>query len=209
MHYLWRLAALTSGPVVLSGCALIVDLPEPASEQASGGVTGAGGTSPGSGGVASGGTAAGGGAGAGGSSMTTDAGGTGAGGGATSTGGQNGGCPIPCDCDRDGYISEAGSCNGDDCDDNDDRVHPEQIEYFGERSDNVAVGFDFNCDGMHTQDPSLARVIGCLLTLCDMGEGYIGSLPACGESGQWGQCVTPLATCQAMVLDPTRVMLCN
>jgi hypothetical protein len=106
--------------------------------------------------------------------------------------------------------AEGGNCNGGDCDDNDDRVKSDQTAFFGERSANVAVGFDFNCDGMTTQDPSLARTIGCLLTLCDVGEGYVGgTLPPCGEAGQWGQCVTPLATCQAMVLDPTRVMLCH
>lgn len=54
-------------------------------------------------------------------------------------------CPS-CDLDGDGYNSPGGLCNGNDCDDLDNRAHPGQTTYYTTAT--PSGSFDFNCDGM-------------------------------------------------------------
>lgn len=98
-------------------------------------------------------------------------------------------CVSECDCDGDGYLS-VGACGGDDCDDHDPQVHPGQTDYHEEPAANPAVGFDYDCSGTAEHDPEQA-VVSCGLLdllLCVDNEGFKGSAPPCGESGEWVRC---------------------
>jgi hypothetical protein len=92
-------------------------------------------------------------------------------------------------CDRDEDGSESEACGGEDCDDNDPDVHPEQTRYFV--TPNESVGFDYNCSGPIERDPSEPS-LSCSLELaqCDpTAQGFMGeTLPECGKQGDWGQC---------------------
>lgn len=205
---------------VFSGCALIVDLPEPLPDhdaggggRSSGGVTGSGGMTASGGVTASGGgmdddaasggiTASGGSQSSGGGTTSTGGGGGNGGSGGTavmndaSTGGTQG-CVAMCDCDGDTYLAE-GPCNGNDCDDNDSRANPDEIEYYAEPT-NTNGDWDFNCDGREDKDPNLnVSAPTCLLPLgglCPMTYGYAGQVPGCGGSGTWATCTTASGTC--------------
>jgi hypothetical protein len=122
-------------------------------------------------------------------------------------GGTGGAC---CDCDGDTYRSKA-LCGADDCDDHDPLVHPGQTMYFATASPNPNVGFDYDCDGK--PDPEFPNPINCaaLNGNCDAGVGFLGSVPPCGQTGSWGDCVpgsVPL-TCTQHVIDSARVCRCR
>jgi hypothetical protein len=140
--------------------------------------------------------------------MSTASGGGGgsAGTGGTTGSGGTGGCADECDCDGDGALSEA--CAGDDCDDSNDRVFPSQTLYFDESAG--TVGFDYNCDDQSEREFGEAVDCGGLsLAGCDdAGEGFLGGLPACGNSGAWGACVAGTLTCMDDQID-SRVMRCR
>src|SRR5262249_7072537 len=83
---------------------------------------------------------------------TASAGGGGAGGTTTMTGSVgSGGC---CDCDGDMQDAK-GACGGKDCDDHDPLAYYGEPTYYPDKSMNVAVGFDWDCDGKLTEDPML------------------------------------------------------
>lgn len=155
------------------------------------------------------------GAAAGGAGTTAAAGaqsGGGAGGAAVADAGvPSGSCSDPCDCDDDGYAAE-GTCGGDDCDDDDPRVHPEQGAYFPARSDNASVGFDYDCSDAVERDPAQATVIRCNdldLLSCEDAQGFHDALPPCGEVGAWGTCEWKGVLCSAVVLDSSVVARCH
>jgi hypothetical protein len=112
-----------------------------------------------------------------------------------------------CDADHDGHEAE-GTCGGDDCDDTDANVFAKQTEYFKTRQENV--GFDYNCDGKLEQEQSAPVIcMGVNLTNCPTGEGFLGSLPSCGETGRWGTCLKGTLTCSEQVSDEAKVMRCH
>ncbi len=116
----------------------------------------------------------------------------------------------PCDADDDKHRAR-GVCGGDDCDDSDPQVSPDQTGYFASRQPNV--DFDYNCDGAPEQEQMAAVVCsGLSLGACPTAvSGFLGTLPACGEVGAWGKCVKtpPLNTCDKMVIDDQRRMRCR
>jgi hypothetical protein len=126
-------------------------------------------------------------------------------------GGQLGGAGTsadPCDLDHDDHRAQ-GLCGGDDCDDGDAQVSPEQTGYFASRQLNV--DFDYNCDDAPEQE-QMAAVVCSTLGPCPTGtSGFLDVLPACGEIGAWGKCVKtpPLNTCDKMVIDAQRRMRCR
>jgi hypothetical protein len=199
-----------------TGCALVVDLPEPYDQNvteagingsggttASGGSAGADATSSGNsssgGGVASGGAANGGTAGSGDGSagqMAIDAG---------TEGGADSGCVAICDCDGDTFRAE-GECLGDDCDDADARVHPMQLVYFAEES--VGGGWDFDFNTEEEKSPDLVKSApNCdipLGLLCPVTEaGYVAGAPQCGVTADWGTCVANGTSCTRSLTDQT------
>jgi hypothetical protein len=115
-----------------------------------------------------------------------------------------------CDCDGDEYRSEA-LCGADDCDDHDPLVHPGQTMYFATASPNPNVGFDYNCDGL--PEPQFPNAIHCnLLTISngDAGVGFLDTVPPCGMTGSWGNCVpSTILTCAENVIDSARVCACH
>jgi hypothetical protein len=129
---------------------------------------------------------------------------------AGSSSGGTGGC---CDCDGDGYRSQA-LCGGDDCDDFNPLVHPGQTMYFAAPSGDPNVGFDYDCSG--APNPEFPTPVDCNLLLtgnCDAGVGFLNAVPPCGDAGEWGTCVPnpvlgPLA-CQSSVIDANRISLCK
>lgn len=110
------------------------------------------------------------------------------GGGAANGGNGAGGCD-PCDCDGDGALNDGCHSGGGpaDCDDTDPDAKPGQTKYFTEA--NPVVGFDYNCaNGIEREydDP-----LSCPALLADCMEdvqGYIDTVPECGEPGTWGHC---------------------
>jgi hypothetical protein len=221
-RHLRTIALLTALP---AACSVVVgDLPEPLSpigpmagdaSAESGGSSGAGAdTLGGSGDYSPGGGASGG----DGPLMTGGVANSGQGGDLSAQGGaQLGGAdgaggagtiPDPCDVDRDKHRAQ-GLCGGDDCDDGDPQVSPEQAGYFASRQPNV--DFDYNCDDAPEQE-QMAAVVCSTLSACPTGtSGFLDVLPACGEVGAWGKCVKtpPLNTCDKMVIDAQRRMRCR
>jgi hypothetical protein len=176
-------------------------------------------------GGASGGSTAGGASGGGSSAGGASSGGTGAGasggaptggsssGGASGGSGGSGSCVTPCDCDGDGYLSDSMACGGNDCDDEDNRVHPGQTQYFAERSPNDRVGFDYDCSGTLDRDPLQgSTALSCLdldLLACENVQGFQAPLPACGQPGSWAECKGVLLVCSASVLDTNVIARCR
>ncbi|HEV8247367.1 MAG TPA: hypothetical protein VGP93_16425 [Polyangiaceae bacterium] len=134
-------------------------------------------------------------------------------GGTTGTGdlGGAGGCD-PCDCDGDG--APAADCNtggaaAADCDDTNRFVKPGQTAYFLVPA-NQEIGFDYNCNGSVEQAygkrddcPALAA------TGCDVGQGFIDPVPACGEAGTLAECVAYNLTCASQTVVSAQPMPCH
>lgn len=114
-----------------------------------------------------------------------------------------------CDADHDQHLAP-GKCGGDDCDDQDADVSPEQSGYFAERQ--AHVDYDYDCSGTAEQEQMAAIVCsGVAVGPCPTETGFLKTLPACGEVGVWGTCVKtpPLNTCDQKVVDNGRRMRCH
>lgn len=190
-------------------CTVVIgDLPEGSDPAAAGGTAGA--ELGGAAGMASGGLAGVAGAGnTGGSAGVAGGGGSGgaSGGGSAGMSGAGGGtCKNPpCDCDGDSYPATGATCNGNDCDDADDRAHPDQTEYFDTPSLGVG-GYDFDCSG--TPDPKF-HVVNCGIGLITCpnppGDGYANPVPGCGESAMFIVCVKSGAVCVQQNTSPLKM----
>lgn len=182
------LGALTgaSAGVLATACALAIgDLPEGVDEVpssgGSGGVAGQGGSSGEAGSAGS-------------------AGAAGSGGEAGSSGGAagSGGC---CDCDGDTYAAKGPPCNGDDCDDADNRAHPGQTTPYDTPS--PSNGYDFDCNGQTIPEHTKKLDCGLGVALCPppTTQGYLATPPACGQSGDWGYCTNDGIACKPTVAE--------
>lgn len=167
--------------LLLASCSLVVgELPEPLPEGGPGaGAAGAGGTT-------------------GGTLARAGEGSVGDGGGHTAPAGEGSGTSgnaASCDADQDDHLAE-GKCGGDDCDDNDANVQPDQSDYFDESQ--PRVDYDYDCSGAPDREQSAPIVcMGLTLIECPTEQtGFLGTLPACGEVGNWGTCV------KGSALDP-------
>jgi hypothetical protein len=92
----------------------------------------------------------------------------------------------PCDCDGDGDKADTAECNhdGGDCNDHDPLVNSKQTRWFDTPGSN---GWDYNCDGKG--EYQYTTQILCQVLTCDgTDENWIGNIPACGDSGQYGTC---------------------
>ncbi len=110
-------------------------------------------------------------------------------------------CPLGCkagqcclDVDKD-TISDCDAPP--DCNDNNADVFPGQTKYFDAP---IAGGtsFDYNCNGSVEKEPG--GPVNCQHqgSYCD-GDGWQGAGPACGQSGNWVQCVKNGGTCDQVV----------
>jgi len=210
----------TLSPLLFAECSLILnDLPEPADAPNSSAGTAAGepsanrGGKSGSGGAEStggtGGITPAGGVGAGG--MPTPAGGEGgnnatggspgdSGSGGTTVGDGGTGSGCPCDCDKDGALNANCQTGGGtaDCDDEDDRVFPGQMQWFSEAS--LEVGFDYDCSGGTEQQYPVLECPAILAQCDETQEGFVEDT-LCGDTGDWGSCVKGL-TCMKVPKSP-------
>lgn len=100
-----------------------------------------------------------------------------------------------------GYVED-----NSDCDDQDTDAFPDQDQWLG-RQTTGNQDFDFNCDGLEEQQ--YPDAIDCALAppSCK-GEGWLGSVPACGEEGTYVICIKDLSTCVADVGE-TRTQHCR
>jgi len=87
--------------------------------------------------------------------------------------------------------------NAKDCDDNDSRVHPGQMEFFSTPiAGRTMLAFDFDCDGVETPSVSSLGPNGEECTFLGAGQcvggqpggGWWGTVPACGDTAEWSQC---------------------
>lgn len=110
---------------------------------------------------------------------TFDAAGAGSSSGGSSSGGPD--AATACDQDKDGFASKA--CGGDDCCDDDARVHPGANDW--QSGPGGCGGFDFNCDGREEQRYGVKN--------CHMGLGCEGTGfdqdTACGVSAAHTWCL--------------------
>lgn len=107
----------------------------------------------------------------------------------------------PCtDVDGDGWGatgSDLRKCKNsttkEDCDDTQKDVHPGQQTYFS-----VAIpgssSFDYNCDGK--DDKEYDALENCAKSVKCADPGWLTTVPACGQTGNWVQCVMN-KTCMA------------
>jgi len=86
-----------------------------------------------------------------------------------------------CDGTLSGYVGNKGDCNESDPD-----AHPGQLEFFDQPTSGTQ-SFDFDCDGKETGEyPDL---VDCRKEPPDcVGEGWEGSVPACGQIGTFVPC---------------------
>ncbi|MBX3181927.1 MAG: hypothetical protein KIT72_11300 [Polyangiaceae bacterium] len=220
-----RRSALVLTLLGLGACSWVAgELPAPITEgqgggggtpiagAAGGGAAGAAGSagSAGVGGAAGGAAGAGGLAGTGGLAGAGGVAGVGGVAGAAGDGGSGGGEPnCPCDCDGDGEL--ALSCGGQDCDDEDFDVKPQQTRYFSTPSSNPDVLFDYNCNDRIERNPALNVSAGCgalNLGQCK-GQGYESDPPPCGEQGSWGECRPEAGLFCKYVKLSNRTMTCR
>lgn len=85
--------------------------------------------------------------------------------------------------------------NGNDCDDDDSRVHPGQVAYF--TSPRFGAGsYDFNCNGAdEKENTKVGTTCGLVADGCGSdADGWL-ALPACGASGQILHCVKSGSVC--------------
>ncbi|HEY1955231.1 MAG TPA: hypothetical protein VGH28_06450 [Polyangiaceae bacterium] len=88
----------------------------------------------------------------------------------------------PCDQDHDMHRAK-GACGGDDCNDNDPRVHPGLTQFVTDVPDAAPFG-DWNCDGtVQYQYPAVT----CAVT-CSTSEGFPSPGPGCGFSAEYVDC---------------------
>jgi len=93
-------------------------------------------------------------------------------------------CPgaNPCDCDNDGYQAEGEDCGGDDCDDRDPLVHPDQI-YISEPPEPPNEG---NWDCTDPIEKQYVYNLSCSV-LGGTGEGFRDD-PPCGVVSDYYRC---------------------
>ncbi len=108
----------------------------------------------------------------------------------------------PCtDVDGDGWGAKgtdlrkcSSSTTVEDCDDSKKDVNPGQKTYFS-----VAIpgssSFDYNCDGKDEKEN--ASLETCAKMAKCIGQGWLASVPACGQTGNWVQCVSGGKSCVA------------
>ena len=85
-----------------------------------------------------------------------------------------------CDLDADGHAAK--SCGGDDCCDNDARVHP-GADWQGTAA--ACGSFDFNCDGKEEREHG---VKGCHVSGICQGDGFDQDTP-CGAQAGYATCL--------------------
>ncbi|WP_437275440.1 hypothetical protein WME90_29880 [Sorangium sp. So ce375] len=96
----------------------------------------------------------------------------------------SGGGTVDCDADKDGYLSIA--CEGgDDCNDGNPLVHPNQPSTFYDTPIPPGRSFDYDCSG---EEEAEFRSITCSGLVCTAGNSVFLTEVACGNRGPFGSC---------------------
>ncbi len=96
---------------------------------------------------------------------------------------------------RVGCVQPGWTVRSNDCDDRDAEAHPGQAEFF-ERPTRGTARYDFNCDGQ--EEPQSSDLLpDCASAAPCKGEGWVGSVPACGAPGEFGVCEKKVPDCVA------------
>jgi len=105
----------------------------------------------------------------------------------------------PCDRDRDGFREKSLACGGDDCDDDDDRAHPDAG--FVRATPTPKTNGDWNCDNVTTREVSANVNCAGLLgtTGCNL-QGFTTD-PPCGADATYVVCKVNGLSCAA---DPAQ-----
>ena len=100
----------------------------------------------------------------------------------------------PCDCDNDGYIAKSDACaGGNDCDDRDPAVHPNQT-FMAESAEPPNVG-DWDCSGnVEKQYVTNLKCPSVLGLACSSTQGFLGD-PPCGAEIDYYACQSGLLSC--------------
>jgi len=89
-----------------------------------------------------------------------------------------------------------------DCCDSDANVRPTQAAYFSSASQ--CGGFDYDCNGVEQKELTVTGK--CSGLLCDYTAGWSGSVPACGQTGNWlNGCKTGFFTCDEQKISKTQM----
>jgi len=93
---------------------------------------------------------------------------------------------------------------GDDCNDSNIDVFPGQTSFFSAPA-TISSDYDYNCDSVNEQQ-SAAQFPGCgsAPPNCDLGPGWSGSVPSCGQSGTYHTaCFNAGSICNTGSVAPT------
>jgi hypothetical protein len=97
---------------------------------------------------------------------------------ACSSAGSNYAMDFAYNCRRINYTGQL------DCCDSDANAKPGQTSYF--TTTNACGSWDYNCSGaVEKQYPSLGDATGCHETCDTITEGWVSSVPDCGQTGSW------------------------
>ncbi|WP_437522464.1 hypothetical protein WME79_31670 [Sorangium sp. So ce726] len=139
------------------------------------------------------------GSGGGSATSSTSAGSTSAGPATSSSGGGT----VDCDADDDGYLSIA--CEGgDDCNDDNPSVHPNQPSTFYDAPFSPGRSFDYDCSGVEETEFASVKCSG-LLVCAAKSNVFLSDVP-CGGRGPFGSCDL---TCQSTITFPNYVRECH
>ncbi|WP_437670618.1 hypothetical protein [Sorangium sp. So ce131] len=114
----------------------------------------------------------------------------------------SGGGVVDCDVDSDGYRSTA--CEGgNDCNDNNRLVHPNQPSVFYDTPISSGGGFDYDCSGEEERE---FPAVSCSGLVCTAATNVFLANVACGSRGPLGNCN---ALCQSTITYPDSIRACH
>lgn len=199
----WSLAALATLALSAGACSF-PDIDFAPATTGGGTTTSTGGTG---GTTATGGDTSSGGGIAGAPPTTSSSGGGGTAGSPSGNGGTGG--ASCCDCDGDGVDAIGPVCNGTDCNDHNEFVYPGEPTYYTTANEN---GFDWDCTNEPEPYPAWSKAITCGfigLPCNSAGKGFLGTVPACGQKGNFGECTGTLLPCKEHVIEYDKPMACK
>ena len=109
-------------------------------------------------------------------------------------------CAIPTPtltrCDGGGQWTTLDPALGSDCNDSNATVRPRQsFQSSPILTAPEATDFDYNCDGAEERERTAME--NCVFP-CAGGDGFVGAVPACGETGIWAVCQRSSFTCRTI-----------
>ncbi|KYF85531.1 hypothetical protein BE11_01060 [Sorangium cellulosum] len=117
--------------------------------------------------------------------------------------GSGGGGTVDCDVDRDTFLSIA--CGGNDCNDENAKVHPGQPSTFYETPISPGGSFDYDCSGAEEREFQAVECSNILPLCAARSNVFLVDVP-CGSRASFGNCN---GTCQSTTIFPDYVRKCH